>query len=246
MARLVQHFREEPHPCAYLPDQSASLEVRVMLDVIPAEFATLLERGWRRFGPAYFRHACAACQACLSARVPAASFVPSRSQRRARRAASRLERTIDRPIADDERVALYQRWHAQRESKRGWAESALDVERYGFDFAFDHPSAREVAFRDPADRNRLVGLGIVDVVPKALSAVYFFWDPEHAPPSLGIAHIVMLLEDAAAHGLDCVYLGYRVDACPSLAYKGRFQPQETMKGRPSLRETPAWRADGQL
>jgi arginine-tRNA-protein transferase len=246
MARLVQHFLEEPHPCAYLPAESASLEVRVMLDVTAGELATLLEHGWRRFGPAYFRHACAACQACLSVRVPAASFVASRSQRRARRAASRLTRTIATPVADDERVALYRRWHAQRESKRGWSESALDVERYGFDFAFEHPSVREVSFRDPDNGNRLVGLGIVDVVPRALSAVYFFWDPEHAPASLGVAHIVMLIEDAVAHGHDCVYLGYRVDACPSLAYKGRFQPQEIMKGRPGLRESPPWHADARL
>lgn len=110
------------------------------------------------------------------------------------------------------------------------------------EFAFPHPSVREVTFRDPGDDGRLVGLGIVDEVPDALSAVYFFWDPAHAPPSLGVAHIVRLIEDAQARGFAHVYLGYRVDGCRSLAYKGHFQPQEALAGRPANGEQPVWEA----
>jgi leucyl-tRNA---protein transferase len=237
---VVQEFKEEPHPCPYLPDQRASLDVCMMIDVTPAELGALLEHGWRRFGPAYFRPACGGCTACLSVRIPAAAFGPSRSQRRARRGAARLTRTIGTPIVDDERLALYKRWHRQREEQRGWAESPLDERSYTFDFAFEHPSVREVAYRDPDNGNRLVGLGIVDVVPDALSAVYFFWDPVEAPPSLGVAHIVWIIEDAIASGLTYVYLGYRVDACPSLAYKGRYQPQEVLVGRPDLGIAATW------
>ena len=32
MARVLQRFIEDPHPCAYLPDQTARLEVRVMVE----------------------------------------------------------------------------------------------------------------------------------------------------------------------------------------------------------------------
>ncbi|HEX4931616.1 MAG TPA: hypothetical protein VFV33_00470, partial [Gemmatimonadaceae bacterium] len=111
---------------------------------------------------------------------------------------------------------------------------------YGFDFAFDHPSVREVAFRDPDRGNRLVGLGIVDAVPDALSAVIFFWHPDASPPSLGVAHIVHLVEEAAARGLSYVYLGYRVADCPSLAYKGRYAPHEILMTRPG-EHPPVWR-----
>jgi arginine-tRNA-protein transferase len=135
---------------------------------------------------------------------------------------------------------LYERWHAQREQQRGWSASPLDAERYAFDFAFAHPSVREVAYRDPARDNALVGLGIVDVVPDALSAVYFFWDPDRAPASLGVAHVVLTVEQAAGLGLDFVYLGYRVDRCPSLAYKSRYQPQQHLIGRPDDDEEPVW------
>lgn len=240
MARLVERVQEPPHPCPYLPGRVATLDVAVLVDVSPQELGVMLARGWRRFGPAYFRPVCAGCRECVALRVPAARFRPSRSQRRARRLAARLTRTVSVPVVDDERVALYERWHAERERQRGWEPNPVDAERYGFDFAFDHPSVREVAFRDPDLGNRLVGLGIVDAVPDALSAVIFFWDPDAAPPSLGVAHIVYLVEEAAARGLSYVYLGYRVADCPSLAYKGRYAPHETLMTRPG-EHPPVWR-----
>lgn len=241
MARIIQHTTEPPRECAYLPERQAALEIRVMVDVTSAELGALLERGWRRFGPVYFRPACADCQECVTLRIPTATFRPSKSQRRARKNAASLVRTTSAPVIDDERLALYARWHAHREEVRGWEGSTLDAERYAFDFAFEHPSVREVSFRDPHDDDRLVGLGIVDEVPGALSAVYFFWDPEHAPSSLGTAHVVMLVDDARERGHAHVYLGYRVLACASLAYKGRYHPHELLEGRPGLRQLPIWR-----
>ena len=240
MARLLQQFHEPLHSCAYLRDEQASLEVRVAVDVSSEELDALLQRGWRRFGPSYFRPACPTCRACVATRVPVADFHPSRSQKRARNHSSRLQRIVDTPHVDRERIDLYARWHLDRELTLGWDPVALDAERYAMEFAFPHPSVREVAFRDPADDDRLVGLGIVDEVPSGLSAVYFFWDPDHAPSSLGVAHVVRLIDEAAARGLPYVHLGYRVDACPSLAYKARFQPQQALAGSPADDERPVW------
>ena len=240
MARIIRRLLEPPHEGPYLPGRTAVLDVAVLLDVSSAELGVLLERGWRRFGPAYFRPVCEACDECVSLRIPVAGFTPSRSQKRARRLASALTRTVGVPVVDDERLALYARWHAERESQRGWEPSGLTAERYAFDFAFDHPSVREVTFRDAADHNRLVGVGIMDDVPDALSAVYFFWDPEYAPPSLGVAQIVWMMEEAAARGLGYVYLGYWVAECASLAYKARYQRHEVLVGAPGL-QTSVWR-----
>lgn len=242
MARLIQRIVEPERPCSYLEDRAASLELRVLVDVTPQELEALLERGWRRFGPVYFRPACASCFECVTLRIPCASFAPSKSQRRATKNARHLRRVVGTPVVDGERLDLYRRWHAAREERRGWDPSELDAERYAFDFAFPHPSVREVAFRDPEDDDRLVGLGICDETPNAISAVYFFWDPERAPASLGVAHVVSLVEDARVRGKAHVYLGYRVMACPSLAYKARYRPHELLEGRPSPDEPPGWRA----
>ena len=244
VATLIEAFVEAPRACSYLPAEQASLDVRIALDVSADELGHMLARGWRRFGPTYFRPACAACSACVPTRIPIATFQASRSQRRAVRQSIGLTCEVQTPQVDAERLDLYARWHREREQSRNWAAAALTPEQYATEFAFPHPAVREVTFRDPASGNRLVGVGIVDVVPEALSAVYFFWDPQLAPPSLGTAHVVRLVDLAAAEGLRYVYLGYKVDACPSLAYKGRFQPQESLVGWPGDDAQPEWRHEG--
>ena len=242
MARLIQRIVEPPRPCSYLSDREASLDLRVQVEVTAAELEELLARGWRRFGPVYFRPACEACCECVTLRIPTATFAPSKSQRRAKRAAARLRRITSSPLVDRERLDLYRAWHQAREDKRGWEPSDLDPERYAFDFAFPHPSVREVAFRDPTDGDRLVGLGICDETPNAMSAVYFFWDPERAPPSLGVANVVTLVEEARARGKGHVYLGYRVLGCASLEYKEKYRPHELLVGRPEQDQSPEWTA----
>jgi arginyl-tRNA--protein-N-Asp/Glu arginylyltransferase len=238
--RVLARQIEEPRACSYLPDRRAQLETLVMEDVSPAELELLLERGVRRFGPAYFRPRCAACQACDSLRVVVAEHRPTRSQRRAMNAARPLRRVIGRPRVDGERLALYARWHQSREAARGWEPNPVDLESYALHFAWPHPSAREVAFRDPARADALVALGLWDVTARAASAVFFFFDPAYASRSLGIANVALGIEDARRDGRAHVYLGYRVHGCPSLEYKGRFAPAEQLVGRPRLDEAPEW------
>jgi arginyl-tRNA--protein-N-Asp/Glu arginylyltransferase len=241
MARTLQRIIEEPHACSYLPRDGASLDVRVMVDVTPEELDAMLERGWRRFGPCYFRPVCAGCAECVTLRVCVGEFTPSRSQRRARNRAARLRRVVSPPQVDAERLALYAKWHTERERARGWEPSTLPASRYALDFAFPHPCAREAAFYDDEDGGRLVGLGLFDETPTALSAVYFFYDPALHRDSLGVANVLALLDDARAAGKAHVYLGYRVAGCASLGYKGGFLPHELLVGRPHDREAPRWK-----
>lgn len=236
--RLLERVVEKPHSCTYLSARQASLEVQVLLDVTTAELEAMLERGWRRFGPMYFRPACASCVECVSLRIPVARFSPSKSQRRAARACSSLRRVVGRPVVDDARLDLYARWHAMREDVRGWEPNPQTRERYAIEFAFAHPAAREAAFYDGA---RLVGVGLFDETPRALSAAFFFYDPDYAHRSLGTANVLSLVADARTTGRDHVYLGYRVEGCASLAYKAGFRPHELLEGRPSMRDRPTWK-----
>lgn len=241
MAKVLQRLIEPPRACTYLPEEQAAHEFRVQIDVTPDELEAMLERGFRRFGPVYFRPSCANCTECVSLRIPTATFRPTKSQRRAARHTERLRRVVRTPRVDEERLRLYRAWHATRERDRGWAPTDIDPERYALDFAFPHPCVREVAFHDPNDGDRLVGIGICDETPRALSAIFFFWDPSYAPDSLGVGHVVRLVEDAKLRGLPHVYLGYRVLACASLAYKSRYEPHELLVGRPDDGDVPTWR-----
>lgn len=242
--RLLERVVETPHACAYLPAEQASLEVRLMLDVTPTEMDALLERGWRRFGPIYFRPACTACRECVSLRVSSTRFAPTKSQRRAARACAKLRRVVGSPRVDDERIALHASWHANREDMRGWEPNAQTRERYALEFAFSHPCAREAAFYDDAAGGRLVGVGLFDETPRALSAAFFFHDPDYARFSLGTANVLGLLADARATERPYVYLGFRVAGCASLRYKAAFRPHELLTTRPGLHETPDWQAQG--
>jgi arginyl-tRNA--protein-N-Asp/Glu arginylyltransferase len=238
---LIERIVEKPRPCAYLPAESASLEVRVMLDVTPDELDALLERAWRRFGPIYFRPACTGCGECVSLRVPVVQFAPSKSQRRVSRACARLRRVVGRPTVDPARLDLYARWHADREQARGWEPNPQSRDRYGMEFAFPHPCAREAAFYDDERGGRLVGVGLHDETPRALSAAFFFHDPAYTRMSLGTANVLGLLADAEATGRRHLYLGYRVQGCASLRYKAAFRPHELLAGRPGMDEAPLWK-----
>lgn len=240
MPRLLKHLVEAPRVCSYLASEVAALEHRLMLDVTPDELDALLERGWRRFGPDYFRPACARCSGCVPTRIVVAEFAPSKSQRRARRRAEGLRVMIGPPQVDEARLALYHAWHAEREVAREWSSSALDDREYFYQFAFPHPAAREVAFFDDEAGGRLVGVGICDETPRAWSLVYFYYDPAYRERSLGVANVVIGVEIAAQRGLPYLYLGYRVSACPSLRYKAGFAPREELFDRPGPSETPRW------
>ncbi len=239
--RLVRQFIEEPRTCSYLADRQASLEYRLMVDVSPPELEEMLIRGWRRFGPAYFRPACSPCTACDSIRLDVHRFAPTPSQHRALRRAKRFTAELGRPRIDAARLALHERWHHTREDARGWEPTALTEEEYATQFAFPSTTGKELAWYDG---DRLVAIGLLDVTPNCVSAAYFFYDTDIARLSPGVGNVMMSVELARELGCQHVYLGYRVEGCASLKYKGLFRPYEVLDGRPGFEEPPVWREVG--
>lgn len=240
MARLIQRSIEKPRPCAYLEGRQASLETRLMLDVTPEELQRLLEHGWRRFGPAYFRPSCWGCSECIPVRVPIATFAPSQNLRRVQKRARHVRVEVSVPSVDGKRIALYRRWHANREAARGWEPEEGDPDDYAMNFCFPHPAARELTYWEGEE---LVAVAITDETPDALSAVYCFHAPERAELSLGTLNVLAHVELAREAGRKHLYLGYRVEGCPSLRYKGRFRPQERLVGMPRLDAEPEWQLE---
>jgi arginine-tRNA-protein transferase len=235
--RLLQHRFAGPEPCPYLPGTASTTETLLMTGVSAEDLESLLERGWRRFGPVYFRPVCSGCDECVSVRVPVATFAPSPNLRRVQKRAAHLRVEIRSPSLDEERLALYRRWHAQREDARGWKPDAIGPEAYAMQFCFPHAAAREFAFFED---DELVAIGIADETPNSLSAVYCYHDPERAHLSLGTYNVLAAIEYAAQRRLRHVYLGYCVEGCASLRYKGRFRPQERLRGKVDAGQTARW------
>ncbi len=235
--RLLQHRIAGPEPCPYLAGLSSTTETLLMTGVSPVELERLLERGWRRFGPVDFRPVCGDCTECVSVRVPVARFAPSQNLKRVLKRASRLRVEVSAPIVDEQRLALYRRWHAGREVERGWRPDRIGAESYAMQFCFPHPASREFTYWEG---DELVGVGIADETPHALSAVYCYHDPARAKLSIGTVNVLRSIDYAKERGIAHVYLGYCVEGCPSLRYKARFKPQERLTGRLDDTNPPLW------
>src|SRR2546427_559163 len=69
------------------------------------------------------------------------------------------------------------------------------------------------------------------VTEHGLSAVYTFFDPDHAARGLGTFAILQQIEWARREGLPHVYLGYWIRGHQKMDYKRRFHPLEAYDGR---------------
>jgi arginine-tRNA-protein transferase len=224
---IVARYIAPPSSCGYLPEQVWRLEYEHVATLSPQEYAQLLMQGWRRFGTALFRPRCQACAACRSVRVVVSRFRPDRSQRRCRRTNEpEIELRIGWPSVTRTKLALYDRYHDYQAKAKGWPEHpASDADGYANSFVDNPFPTQEWCYYSGS---RLVGVGYVDDLPAALSAIYFFYNPDERWRSLGTWNVLCILDHAAARGIPFVYLGYYVADCPSMTYKSRFTPNQVL------------------
>ena len=90
------------------------------------------------------------------------------------------------------------------------------------------------------EKDKLVGVALMDEAPGAISLVYFFYHPGWRASSPGTFSILNQILYAKASNLQYAYLGYWIEACQSMSYKGRFRPREILSGYPDDSELPAW------
>jgi leucyl-tRNA---protein transferase len=234
----LAHYTTSPYQCGYLSAETARLRYRVLIGVTAEQHEALLTRGWRRFGYEWFRPVCPACSACRSLRIPVAAFTPSRSQRRTLQRNRDIHVVVQAPTITDEHVQLYNAYHADMQQRRGWPRDRITpltyFQRYiGGEWAF----AREFLYYK---HNRLVGVGLADLTPRALSSVYFFHDPAWRPLAPGVFSVLQQLAYAQRQGLQYHYMGYWIAACPSMAYKAQYRPHELLAWYPPDDIDPEW------
>jgi arginine-tRNA-protein transferase len=223
----VFRFIAPPGRCGYLPEQTWRLEYEHVSALTPAEYLQRMEQGWRRFGTMMFRPRCPECSACRPLRVVASAFRPDRSQRRNRQANEGIvEVQIDTPSVSRAKLDLFDRFHAFQTENKGWpVHEPKDADEYARSF-IDNPFPTEewCYFID----QRLVGVGYVDALPGALSAIYFFYDPDERGRGLGTWNVLSIIDEARRRGIPHVYLGYYVAGCSSMMYKAKFVPNQVL------------------
>src|SRR5262249_44305787 len=137
-----------------------------------------------------------------------------------------VELRIGSPAVTRAKLTLYDGYHAYQTEAKGWpVHPARDASSYASSFV-DNPIPTEEGgyYVD----GRLVGVGYVDNLPGALSAIYFFYDPDERWRSLGTWNVLCLLDQAASRGIPYLYLGYYVADCPSMTYKSSFIPNQLL------------------
>lgn len=77
--------------------------------------------------------------------------------------------------------------------------------------------------------DRLVAVGVLDILPRCVSAVYFFYDPDWARLSLGTYSAFRELQlvrqlNERCPALRHYYMGYYIHSCPKMRYKAHMRP----------------------
>ena len=238
---MTQHSRDTPQfyltapsPCPYLPGQ----EERKVFTHLVGERATelndlLTHGGFRRSQSIAYRPACEHCRACVSVRVVAEDFRPTRSMRRI------LERNQDVvgemrvAVPTGEQYSVFRSYLDARHRDGGMADmSVLD---YSMMVEDSHVETRVIEYRRRATGSGITGRGedllavaLTDVLSDGLSMVYSFFEPSEESRSLGTFMILDHIARARRQGLPYVYLGYWIEGSKKMDYKGRFLPQQRL------------------
>ena len=213
--------RSPPAPCPYLPGRDSRLVALRPERLSPGLYRLFLDLNFRRLGSVVYRPACEGCRECRQLRVNVARFRPSRAQRRCGKRNAEVVVELGRPEATAEKHEVYRRYLETRHD--GQMSGSWEEFR---DFLHEAPPfTREVVFRVGG---RLLGAGIYDAGPDAVSAVYFYFDPDLSARSPGTLNVLWLVEECRRRGVPWLYLGYHVTGSPSMAYKARFRPHQTL------------------
>lgn len=81
--------------------------------------------------------------------------------------------------------------------------------------------------------DRLIAVGVIDILPKCLSSKYLFWDPDFASLSLGNYSALQEINwvqqnQAQCSTLQYYYLGYYIHSCNKMRYKAAYRPSELL------------------
>ena len=220
-----------PSTCSYFDDRlSRSRAFRLGHDIEPKFLESALDRGFRRCGDIFYQQDCPTCNACVNYRVRVEDFQPSRSQRRVLKRNEDLRVEVLPPSPSSEKEDVYLRYQYSQhylrpanEARPSRFDAQSALETMYFQMYTNPDSSREIELRLDG---QLLGFGILDLAVDSVSAVYFVFDPDFRPRSIGTLAILREIEWCAAHGFTWLQLGFYIAGHPKMDYKSNFAPGE--------------------
>jgi len=238
---VTQHSRDTPQfyltapsPCPYLEGQEERKVFTHLVGERAGELNDLLTHGgFRRSQSIAYRPACEGCRACVSVRVIAADFSPSRNMRRIAERNADVIGDMRSPAPTSEQYSVFRAYLDARHRDGGMAD--MTVLDYAMMVEDSHVETRIIEYRRRGLDSGITGRGqdllavaLTDILSDGLSMVYSFFEPSEENRSLGTFMILDHIARARRLGLPYVYLGYWIEGSKKMDYKGRFLPQQRL------------------
>jgi leucyl-tRNA---protein transferase len=234
---VTQHSRDTPQfyltapsACPYLAGKEERKVFTHLVGERAAELNNILTQGgFRRSQSIAYRPACEGCRSCVSVRVVADEFRPTRSMRRIANRNADVTSEMKIAVPTSEQYAIFRGYLDSRHRDGGMAD--MTVLDYAMMVEDSHIETRIIEYRrhgDGRNGDDLLAVALTDVLGDGLSMVYSFFEPDEAGRSLGTLMVLDHIERAQRMGLAYVYLGYWVSGSRKMDYKGRFLPQERL------------------
>ena len=212
-------------PCPYI---KGLFEKRIATDISYNDSIhdELARKGFRRVENWMYRPACDNCNACKSYRVIIDQFKLTKSLKRVLKNLNNLNMKIVNNIATDEHYKLFKKYQYQRHA--GGSMSNMTEDDFISMIEISSVQTYLMEFRD--DFRNLLGVILIDIHKKTLSAVYSFFNPDYCKLGLGNFMIIKSLMYGKDNNYKYLYLGYYIQKVSSMAYKIRFKPGQILKG----------------
>ncbi|PDT17514.1 arginyltransferase [Rhizobium sp. J15] len=233
-----QFYLTAPAACPYLPHEMERKVFTHLVGPRAAEMNDILTQGgFRRSQNIAYRPACESCRACVSVRILAQEFEPTKSMKRVLAANSDIIATEFAAQPSSEQYSLFRRYLDFRHQQGGMSD--MTVLDYAIMVEDTHVNTRIVEYRrreegsglEERPKGELLAAALTDTMSDGLSMVYSYFNPALERRSLGTFMILDHVRRTKALGLPHVYLGYWVQGSRKMDYKTRFQPQEHLTPR---------------
>jgi leucyl-tRNA---protein transferase len=226
-AKNIRFYLTAAQPCPYLEGRRerkvfAALDGKDAIELNDS----LTHAGFRRSQNIAYRPACDMCAACVSVRVPTATFNLTKRWRRVHQANSDIVARIVPAQITYEQYSLLQKYLTLRHLGAGMSDMSV----FDYSTMVEETSVRThmVEYRIGSDTGPLVACALVDALADGLSLVYAYFDPEYPKRSLGSFIILDHIRQAKDVSYAYVYLGYWIKGSLKMDYKVNFRPIEAL------------------